>query len=69
MISDALWRARFGASPDVIGRTLVAGDTVYTIVGVLPAALTFPAHDTAIWTPLRIGDPSHRMRRRRTIST
>ncbi len=63
VISDALWRARFGASPDVIGRTLVAGDTVYTIVGVLPAALTFPSHDTAIWTPLRIGDPSHRMRR------
>ena len=63
MISDAFWRSRFGASPDVIGRTLTTGDTVYTIVGVLPPAVTFPAHDTAIWTPLRIGDGSHRMRR------
>jgi predicted permease len=63
VISDALWRARFAASPDVIGRTLVAGDATYTIVGVLPAALAFPAHETAIWTPLRIGDRSHRMRR------
>ena len=63
VISDAFWRSRFGANPDVIGRTLVAGDTVYTIVGVLPPAVTFPAHDTAIWTPLRIGDRTHRMRR------
>ncbi len=63
VISDAFWRSRFGGNPDVIGRTLVAGDTVYAIVGVLPAGITFPAHDTAIWTPLRIGDGTHRMRR------
>jgi putative ABC transport system permease protein len=63
VISDAFWRSRFGANPDVIGRTLVAGDTVHTIVGVLPPGVTFPAHDTAIWTPLRIGDGTHRMRR------
>ena len=63
VISDAFWRSRFGGNPDVIGRTLVAGDTVYAIVGVLPAGITFPAYDTAIWTPLRIGDGTHRMRR------
>ena len=63
VISHAFWRSRFGGSPDVVGRTFVAGDTVYAIVGVLPAGITFPAHDTAVWTPLRIGDGTHRMRR------
>ncbi len=63
VISHAFWRSRFGGRPDVVGQTFVAGDTVYAIVGVLPAGITFPAHDTAVWTPLRIGDGTHRMRR------
>jgi predicted permease len=36
LLTDAFWRRRFGASRDVLGRTLVLDDRPYTVVGVLP---------------------------------
>lgn len=42
MITDALWRRRFGAARDVIGRTVVLDNQARTIVGVLPAAFRLP---------------------------
>jgi predicted permease len=35
VISDALWRQRFGASPDVIGRVVTLTGVPWTIIGVL----------------------------------
>ncbi len=42
IISDALWRQRFGAAEDIAGRPLVIDGVVHTIVGVLPASFWFP---------------------------
>ena len=42
VISDALWRRRFGASPDAIGRTLRIDNDWYTVVGVLPPEFRHP---------------------------
>ena len=36
LLSDALWRRRFGAAPDAVGRALTLDSQSYTIVGVLP---------------------------------
>lgn len=63
VISERLWGSRFGRQDDVLGRTIALGGTTHTIVGVLPARVSFPADTTDIWTPLRLGDQSHRMRR------
>ncbi len=41
VISDALWRRRFGASADVLGRRVAIDGTPRTIVGVLPAGFRF----------------------------
>ncbi|HVF23947.1 MAG TPA: ABC transporter permease [Pyrinomonadaceae bacterium] len=38
VISDALWRRRFSASPAVVGQTLTLNNTPYTIVGVATAS-------------------------------
>lgn len=38
VISDALWRRRFGASPDAVGGTLVIDGAPHVVVGVLPAS-------------------------------
>jgi DNA-binding PadR family transcriptional regulator len=38
----ALWKERFGADPNVIGRTLRLGGTVRTIIGVMPPEASFP---------------------------
>jgi putative ABC transport system permease protein len=37
VISDGLWRRRFGADPAAVGRTVRMNDRDYRIVGVLPA--------------------------------
>ncbi len=51
VLSDALWRRRFGGRPDVVNaKTTLDGHDV-TIVGVAPAALRFPAA-AEFWQPL-----------------
>jgi putative ABC transport system permease protein len=51
LISDRLWRRRFGADPNVIGKTLRFGRTSVPIVGVLPASFLFPDRDVDLWSP------------------
>ncbi len=50
VISDSLWRTRFGADPKVPGKTLVLDKQPYTIVGVAAPRFTFPSSEQA-WIP------------------
>ncbi len=52
LLSHSLWQRRFGSDPQVIGKTIRLGMTPYTVIGVLPAGLTFPEPDVALWVPL-----------------
>ena len=36
VLSDALWRSRFGARADAIGKSLEIGSVIYTVIGVTP---------------------------------
>jgi predicted permease len=38
MISEGMWKTKFGSAPSVIGRTLRLNGTAYTIMGVVPAS-------------------------------
>nr|MBP8297331.1 ABC transporter permease [Burkholderiales bacterium] len=49
----AVWRARFGATADVIGKTLIVNSVPREIVGVMPARFSFPTADTRVWLPAR----------------
>jgi len=40
VISERLWRSRFGADPDVLGRTLSVANRQFTIVGVSALGFT-----------------------------
>ena len=42
-LTEPLWRSAFGASPDVIGRTMKLGGEAWMVVGVMPASLTIPS--------------------------
>jgi predicted permease len=42
ILSDGLWRRKFGADPGMIGRTIALDRRVYTIVGVMPRWFSFP---------------------------
>ena len=51
VLSDSLWRRRFGADPGVIGRAITLDDESFTVVGVMPPGFAHPAR-TELWTPL-----------------
>jgi putative ABC transport system permease protein len=51
VISDGLWRQRFGARPEVIGQTLRINDEPHTIVGVMAPAIDYPDHSHAWVAP------------------
>jgi predicted permease len=36
LLSDGLWRRRFGADPSIVGKTITMNDRAYRIVGVMP---------------------------------
>ena len=42
VLSDGLWKRRFGADPGVIGRTMTFDAGVFEIVGVMPPGFTYP---------------------------
>jgi putative ABC transport system permease protein len=51
ILSDALWRRRFGARPDAIGSTMRMDGKPFEIVGIAPPELTIPA-GAEYWRPL-----------------
>jgi predicted permease len=56
LISDHLWRERFGADPYVAGRVVELDGKSFNVVGVLPAGFHFLA-DADVITPLRPNMP------------
>ena len=52
VISDGLWRRRFGSDPRVVGRQVRLDSGMHTIVGVVGPSVTFP-----VQTRSRIGAP------------
>jgi len=66
ILSDALWRGRFGAKRNVIGTSVMLDGTPHTIIGVMSATFDFPAR-TDLWTPLEVTVSSHETRIRTVI--
>jgi putative ABC transport system permease protein len=54
LISDRYWRRRFGADPNVAGKSVRIGSTSFPIVGVMPASFLFPDRDVDLWFPARL---------------
>jgi len=52
VISDSLWRRRFGADPGVLGRTMHIDRVDRTIVGVMPADFQYRDARAEFWLPL-----------------
>jgi predicted permease len=52
VISHGLWQRRFGASREVLGRTVRLNDVPYAVIGVMPREFYFmPARDIDVWIP------------------
>jgi macrolide transport system ATP-binding/permease protein len=53
LLSYGAWVHRFGAQPEVVGRTVDLDNQPYTIVGVLPQSFTFALSSNAeFWVPI-----------------
>ena len=66
MVSEGLWRRRFGADPSLVGRNLTLNGVDCTVVGVAPAPLGLLTGGD-IWMPLTI-DPGREIRLNHVIS-
>jgi predicted permease len=53
VLSDGFWRRRFGADPQVIGRTLTlcCGPRQYTVIGVMPPGFKGLSDTAEMWVP------------------
>ncbi len=68
LISSGLWKRRFGADPQLAGKTIVLDAVRHTVVGVLPDGFAFPFPETDVWVP-RPADTSTLDKRYRRIVT
>jgi len=48
ILSDGLWRRKFGADSAIVGKSVALDRRAYTVVGVAPAYLTFPNRGPAL---------------------
>ena len=54
IISDALWRRRFGGDQGIVGRSITLDDTPCTIIGVMPGGFdNVLAPNAEMWAPLQ----------------
>jgi predicted permease len=60
ILSDALWRRRFGADPGVVGRAVKLNEKQCQVVGVMAAAVAYPEPDTEIWRTFQLPPPTRR---------
>ncbi len=51
ILGHSLWQQRFGADPAIVGRALNVDGKSYTVVGVLPKEIYYPAQDTNLYVP------------------
>ena len=63
VLSDEIWRSRFGARSDVIGQSITIDDEPHTVVGILPPETRIPLHEhVQMWRPVHV-DPGDEERR------
>jgi len=51
LLSDKLWRNRFGADDRMVGKTIKLDGVSRTVIGIMPAGFSFP-YDSEAWMPL-----------------
>ena len=53
VISERLWRARFGGDPGAVGRAIILNEKPRVIVGVMPRTFEFPTRTVDFWIPFQ----------------
>lgn len=72
VLSNRLWRTRFGGDPSVVGRSVTLDGGPFTVIGIAPAGVGLPTPDVELWTPLSVIDSTripHHLRDVRWLAT
>jgi len=54
VMSDGLWKSRFGSDAQILGTTILLDGESYAVVGVMPPAFHFPDPDDQLWVPIAL---------------
>jgi putative ABC transport system permease protein len=55
VLSDGLWKRRFGSDPKIVGKTISLDGNTYTVIGVAGSQFSFPDRPD-LWVPLVFGE-------------
>jgi len=51
LLSDGLWKERFGSDPRIVGQTVILNSEPYIVVGVMPPGFAYPSSQYRLWAP------------------
>jgi putative ABC transport system permease protein len=54
VLSDGLWKSRFGADPSMVGKSIRLDNRPVTVIGVMPEGFYFPSPKVLAWAPFVI---------------
>jgi putative ABC transport system permease protein len=66
VLSDGLWKRRFGADPQIVGRSITLNAQPYTVVGVMPPGFNGLSDTAQLWVPFASYAPPATMAQRGT---
>jgi putative ABC transport system permease protein len=64
VLSDGLWKRRFGADPAMVGRTVTLNAVAYTVVGIMPPGFKGLGDNAELWVPFALWAPAQTMNSR-----
>ena len=68
VLSDSLWKRRYAASTDIVGKVISVDAEPRVVVGVMPPSFSFPG-SVEMWTAARFRVPEHPLRPMTDLST
>lgn len=54
VISDGLWKSRFGRDAGIVGQQISMNGVNRTVLGIMPASFIFPEKNTDVWIPIPV---------------
>ncbi|MBI4472505.1 MAG: ABC transporter permease, partial [Acidobacteria bacterium] len=62
ILSDDLWRRRYGADKNIVGKTVELNGQPFTVVGIMGPEFRYPGREFQLWRPLVVNPDDYRTR-------
>jgi len=68
ILSHSLWQQRYGADPEIVGKTINLNGQATTVVGVMPESFQYP-REAKMWVPMSLYSPQMSVRRYHNVQS